>query len=378
MSDFPDGIIFGLPDADYHAIPRLSTSGIKTICVSPLDFWFDSWLNPEREPDTDTPAKKLGRAYHKLLLEGDAAFDAAYAVAPSKEDHPDALDGAEALKAKCDELGLKKSGRIADLCERIREASPDIELWLDIMSAFSAKASGRELLTKAQWLEIQRVRFVLNHMPNIKGAFTGGFPEVTLLWTDKQTGIPMKARLDYLKPRAGAAAILDVKSFGNVMGRPLDEIPETEIARNDYFVQPVAYTSGRAAVSALWRKHGREIVRVVSGPEPSDEWLASVLEPERVAFNFVFVQTGGVPNIIACEFSEGDSFGGLGWQSHAYWSRGHAEYRFGIGMFSRCMNQYGADVPWIIQYPVRKLRDEGFPVWALTKATPFIDDEAAA
>ena len=82
----PDGIYFGMSEDDYLAIPRLSSSGIKTMCVSTLDFWFDSWMNASREPETETPARALGKAYHKLILEGDDAFDALYAVPPEKAD----------------------------------------------------------------------------------------------------------------------------------------------------------------------------------------------------------------------------------------------------------------------------------------------------
>jgi hypothetical protein len=348
-----DGIYFGMPDDEYHAIPRLSASGIKEIVVSPLQFWFKSFLNPDREPDEDTTAKKLGKAYHKLILEGEEAFDACYAVAPCRDDHPDALDGAEALKAKCDELDLKKSGRIADLCERIRDADPAVKLWPDIMEAFRQSCAGREVLTKAQWLDLERVRFVLRHMPSIRSAFTGGRPEVTILWTHP-SGVKMKARLDYLKPRGDTAAILDVKTFGNVMDKPIEDAPSVEIARNRYFVQPVIYTEARKAAAAMWAKHG---MAAVHGETPDEAWLKAVLGPARSQFHFVFVKTGAIPDVIA---------------------RGVAEYRYGVAMFRRCLEQYGTDTPWVQDYGVRAIRDDEFPLWALTTNLPMIDDQTEA
>lgn len=382
--DWTDGIYFGMPDEAYHSINRLSASGIKTIVASPLQYWIESPMNPLRKPDRDSPARKLGRAYHKLLLEGEEAFEGAYAVSPSKDDHAEVLDTEADLRTFCEENGLderaegfKRKGGKAELCARIRQACMGVTLWPDVMDEFNRTLGDREILTPDQWQEIQMVRYVLHHMPEIRSAFTGGFPEVSILYTDEATGVKMKCRLDYLKPRKNAAAILDLKSFGNVMDRPIEEIPETEIARNDYFIQPIAYTAGRNAMRRLWAKQGREILKVVSGPEPSDEWLSSVLGPEKVAFNYVFCQTGGVPNIIACEFVEGEAFGGLGWQTNAYWTRGHGEYRYGIAMYQRCMAKYGPDAPWIINYGVKKLRDEPFPAWALQKPIPFCADEAA-
>lgn len=369
-----DGVYFGMPDAEYHAIPRFSTSGIKDMRISPLDFWWRSFMNPDREPDTDSPAKKLGRAYHKLLLEGEEAFDATYAVAPSKDDYPDALDGADALKSKCDELGLKKTGRISDLCERIREADPAVQLWPDIMEEFQATAEGREVLTLSQWQEIQRVRFVLKHLGTVKQAFTGGYPEVTILWTDEMTGVPMKCRMDYLKPRGDTAGILDVKSFGNVMDKPIEDVPTTEIGRNCYFIQPVSYIQAWKAAAKMWQREG---MACIHGAEPPRDWLNAVFGARRSQFHFVFVQTGGVPNIIVREFVEADTFGGMGWQTTEHWKKGMALYRNGTWMFRRCFEQYGADRPWIADYGVKPLKDEDFAPWQLDYRTDLPIDEAA-
>jgi len=377
LDSMPDGAYFGLPEDVYHDIPRLSGSGIKEICVSPLDFWSQSWMNNLRDAEDieeeDSAAKKLGRAYHKLLLEGDEAFEKSFAVAPDKKDFPDALDGAEALKEACADLGLKKNGKIADLCERIREADPRIQLWPDIMADFHERLAGRQVLTKRQWHEIEKVRFVLKHMPSVRAGFSGGFPEVSLLWTEN--GVKLKSRADYLKPRGKYAAVIDIKTFGNVMQRPIDEIPATEIARNRYFIQPVTYTHGRQAMRALWAKHKMKMINVISGESPSEEWCASVMEAERTQFHFLFAQTGGVPNIIARGFAASVDYG-VSIQSLEAWNRGLSEYRYGVSMFRQCMNKYGPDVPWIIDYGVRDLRDDEFPIYALNSNLPLQNDDA--
>lgn len=334
-------------------------------------------MNPLREPREDSPAKKLGRAYHKLLLEGDAAFDDTYAVAPSLEDHPNALDTMDELRKECRRLGLPVSGNKAELCERLHEADPVLILWSDIMADFEAISEGKEILTKAQWKEIQQVRYVLNHMPEIKSAFNGGYPEVSILWTE--SGVPMKARLDYLKPRGNAVAVLDLKSFGNIMGLPIEIIPQTEIGRRDYFIQPVTYSAAIIAARSMWAQHGMEIVQTVSGDEPPYAWLQSVLASEKPhpQFHFVFVRTGGIPDMIAAEFMPGEAFGGLGYQSFEYWNKGLAIFRNGLARYKRCMAEYGPDVPWINNYGIKKLKDEDFRPWTLDYSTELIDSEAA-
>lgn len=373
-NDLPNGIYFGLPEDQYHAIPRLSASGIKTLRTSALQYWYET-LAPDREPEKETPAKKLGRAYHKLLLEGREAFEAAYAVAPKREDYPDALSGLEALKAKCEELDLKKSGTIAALSERIREADPSVQLWSDIMAEFEAEAGERERLTQDQWIEIERMAFVLEHMPSIKTAFTGGYPEVSILWTNSQ-GVKMKARLDYLKPRGDKAAILDIKTFGNVMNKPIEEVPATEIARNKYFIQPVVYSEAVKAAAKMYRQKGMDIIHSF-GIDPDEEWCDNLFSSEDTQFHFVFAKTGGVPDLIAREFRPYETFSGLGMQSNEYWGKGLADYRYGVAIYRQCMERYGPDVPWVIDRGVTALRDEDFPLWALTNNTPDIEDEAA-
>lgn len=77
--------IFGLSAEEYHSHPSISNSLLKYLTAgsTPLDFWFNSWLNPDRVFDNqDTIAKKFGRAAHMLLLEGDEVFNQAWPVKP--------------------------------------------------------------------------------------------------------------------------------------------------------------------------------------------------------------------------------------------------------------------------------------------------------
>jgi len=57
-------------------------------------------MNPERSPSPDSPAKQRGRALHKLVLEGEAAFAAVFATEPQPDAHPGCLVTLDDLKAK--------------------------------------------------------------------------------------------------------------------------------------------------------------------------------------------------------------------------------------------------------------------------------------
>ena len=94
----PPGVYFGLPSADYHADPSLGSTDLKTLLIHPACYWQRSQLNPDSIDDSDSPAKKIGRALHTLVLEGEAAFAKQFAAEPSPEAYPGALVSLEDLK----------------------------------------------------------------------------------------------------------------------------------------------------------------------------------------------------------------------------------------------------------------------------------------
>ena len=293
----PPGIYFGMDESQYHAIPALSSSGIRDMLISPLDYWTSSVFNPDRK-EHETKAMADGTAFHRRLLEPER-FAAFYAGKPSKEDYADAIDGGEALKAECERLGLKKSGRIMDLCERILDAEPAAELWPVIERELLAGLSGRTLLSRETMGDIERTaRIVFAHQSAAR-ALTGGMPEVTVLWIDEETGVPMKIRADYLKTKA----IIDVKTFSNSLGKPIAKAIASAVTNNRYDVQAVVYDDGIAHAKAMLRKVK---TACLNGPQPSDDWLVSFAACERHTFAFLFIEQGPVTNVRLREFRESE------------------------------------------------------------------------
>jgi hypothetical protein len=143
-SKYPDGVYLGLSNEEYHADPAIGSSGIKALLKSPLDFWYNSWMNPEKPEKKSSPAMKLGTAYHTLILEPDKF---SYEI----------IDGTKTTS---------KDGCLAE----------------------------------AEHTSLKAMQAMLNSKPYHAALFKGGYSEVSIFWTDKETGIPCKCRFDYWKP----------------------------------------------------------------------------------------------------------------------------------------------------------------------------------
>ncbi|MBF0626291.1 MAG: PD-(D/E)XK nuclease-like domain-containing protein [Magnetococcales bacterium] len=348
MSDFTPGVWFGLPFEDYLAVPALSASGVKKFRASPMTFWAHSWMNPEHEVPMATPAMDFGTAFHKLILEGPGAFDAAYAIEPERDDHPDALDGAKGLKERCEALGLKKSGTIAELCSRIREVDQETELWPEILERFRSGADGKRCLRPADAARIQRMARMLAKHPSAKHVFMDGMPEVSIFWRDLETGTPMKARIDYLRQRE----VVDLKTFSNSTDMPLQAAVTRAVAANLYHVQAAIYLEAVAQAKRMIREDS------VFGNAPGLPWLEGFVNAKEGRFFFVFVETGEANNVVIRELPR--EIEGVETMTFA---AGQRIFRAATEGFSNYIREYG-HAPWVNHLPTSIISDAEFPLWA--------------
>lgn len=345
------GIYFGMPEAEYHADRSLSTTGLKHIAVSPLTFWVKSAFNPAWE-FTATKPQERGKAFHTRLLEGAACFAERYAVEPDPDDYPDALDGADMLRARCVELGLPKTGSIAELCIRIREKDPTAQLMPVIRSECHDRAVGKIIIKPSLAREIERHARIVEAHSGTEKAFRGGYPEVSIFWVD-ETGVPMKARIDYLKTRA----VVELKTFSNPYGQSIDAAVARAVAANKYFVDAVVRLEAVTRAKEMYRRYG---MRVVRGEVPR-AWMDAFAAPGEHAFVFVFLAAGDVPNVRVREMRRAESPSA---SENLYWSHGWSLFRQGVETYRRCLEHYGPDLPWVDPHPMRAFRDEDFPMWA--------------
>lgn len=328
LSAQPDGIYFDMPEAVYHAEPRLSASGIKRILQSPLDFYVRSWwAGEDREPEETSDAMDLGKAYHKRIVEGREAFYRVYGEAFDPSQHPTALRTVDDLRCELKARGLKVGGNKDELVQRLIEADPDLEI-LDQLCAEWANQRRDKILLPAKTLRrIEIAAAMIEKHPDLSKAFTGGRPEVSIFWTDAETGVKMKGRLDYLKRRA----FVDLKSYSNPYGKPLHNAVISAFAGGRYQIQIAVYAE---AIRAAVEQFGLEG------------------EAEREAF-FVFQTSGPAPVALGYRLP----------RSTVY-EVGRLQMRKGIETYKRFSETFGAD-PWIEPLPIRDIDDLEIPNYAM-------------
>lgn len=290
-----DGVYFGLPADVYHAIPRLSSSGIQKLCVSPGTFWRGSWLDPDR-PDLDedeTIWQVLGRAYHTARLEPHL-FEQLYVRELDKADAPKGtLFTATDMSKKLEDFGLKKSGSVMEQAERLADSGyPSSQLWPLIKKAWDEERGTRTALPAKHYDQMITDRDRIGHNSQIAPLLTGGEAEVSIFWTDEY-GLKMKARVDYLTRDWWS----DFKTFDNSRGKNLNQALSDAVRYNRYYIQAPVY---REAIEAV-RTGGLDIVEADTDDQRA--LIAAIrIKPGELRCWYIFQEKGGVPNLLAREF----------------------------------------------------------------------------
>lgn len=196
------GIHPHVPAADYHKreLGVVSKSALDRVRRSPAHYraWIDGRL-----PDDDTPALRFGRAFHMALLEPER-FATTYTELPRFD-----------MRTKAG-----KEGRAA---------------W-DAEHADAEPIRFDDLMTITNMVEAVRAH------PLARQMVRDGESELTLSWSDPDTGLPCKSRLDFYV--RDLAMIVDAKSTDDATW---DEF-RRDVAKYGYHRQDALY---RAAALAL-------------------------------------------------------------------------------------------------------------------------------
>lgn len=346
------GIYFDLPDGVYHDSPGLSSSAIKELLISPLDYWAN-YRNPAREK-FDTEANIFGKAMHKRTLEGSEAFYCDYAILPDQVDYPKALHKTDQLKIKCRELKLIVSGTIPKLAKRIADEDPDVEIWYTIMQSFIEANQDKTLLRPDQGHDIEYRASIIDKHQDAQKAFKGGRAEVSIFWDDEETGIRMKARLDYLKLKA----VIDLKTFTNQRRVNVDQAIGMAFANYQYFIQGFVYLRAIEAAKKMLNsddKPSQHMLDFISD-EDNSNFIENLMNSEHHDFWFVFVESGKAPNIRVRRFDKKSQEG----PTNAYWHQAEM-------CFNRAAEVYSA---FLEAYP-----DPSMEWHEYVKPTPFVDED---
>lgn len=347
MPIMDDGIYYDLPDEEYHAIQRLSASGVKNLLISPMTFWTRSWLNPNRD-NTSTIFQDKGKAYHARICEGPEVFNARYNYSLNPADFPEALASTDDLKNwirthnEASEVKLTLGGVKQQIIERILKFDPGVQIWDAIVAHHTdTQEVGVKLLPHDWQFDLERGAAFIERHPTIKHCFIGGHPEVTCLWTNKverlDTGeiveVKMKSRFDRLKDKA----IIEFKTYGNSVDKPIMKAVYGAIAQGRYHVQAATYYRAvDAAVAAGWLQKCEG-----EGPQDARQLV------------FVFQGTGDDPTPIARIMDRRMSWVDLGWR----------QLDQACLTFDRMSKLFGAD-PWVEDSTLEHLADEDLPQWA--------------
>ena len=164
------GFYQNITGGDYHSGPGISKSHLDQAAVSGLHYWA-KYIDPNREPEKATPAKILGDATHKAILEPDLLTKRYIA-------RPDGIDG------------RTKEGKAA-------------------LAELQAQAAGRTILSADDYKTVVAVRDAVHRHPLASGLLKNGAAEQSFYAVDDETGELVKCRTDWL---CTTGLVVDVKT----------------------------------------------------------------------------------------------------------------------------------------------------------------------
>lgn len=365
----PCGIHFGMDEEVYHAIPAFSKSHLHHLLCSPTAFWAGSWLNADRE-ERSAEHLRVGKAYHAMILEGHDAYTSRFYPAPDPKDYPDALRSVEEIKQALAKLhqtpvtkvdvpghdGKTRTAKKEDWVAQLMAYDRSALVWDDIVAKAERIAAGRTLLPCDDDRRIRIAARMIMQDPQLAKAFTGGYPEVTLIWRDPRQGVLCKSRIDYLKLRA----VVDFKTFANRQDRSVRKAILHAIAEHRYCLQPAVYLAGVDAVRKLVKADGEAAIFYHRDDDPdavqdaiqfAHKW-ADNTTPDR--WCWVFQQKGESPVTRGLWHP-------LGGTIHSF---SQSLFTEGLRKFRELAEIYGNEV-WLDLAELDELAEEEIPMWAV-------------
>lgn len=233
----------------------------------------------------------------------------------------------------------------ADWIAQLLELDPDAPVFAAMQAEHAASHKGKTFLTADQHMELEIAAAMVERDPEAKTAFRDGHAEVVLIWYCPTTGVPMKAKVDYLK----LGEMVDLKSIANQRELSIENCIRFAIASYKYNIQPVVYFEGAEAVRGLIRKHGDSAIH--SSAHGDVEWAmkwAKHQGPDE--WLWIFQQKGDAPITRGVRFPRGGVV--------------DEDTRFMVDrakkLFLRFSEVFGT-APWLDTAPIYTISDEDVP-----------------
>lgn len=317
----PDGVYLNLKPETYFAQDRLGSTDLAVLHSDPADWWYRSRHNPNRKPKEPSAEMVFGSALHALLLEGEAAYRAAFVIRP-------------------DTYEDEKTGEVKPW----HGGSKVCKAWLE-----AHDRPGVNFIDADIDRRVRHMAALIENHPELGQAFLSGMSEVSVLWTDP-SGLRLRARFDKLLP----LFTCDLKTFGgDAKGSTTKQQCLTLVANRSMDVQRFAYSQARAAMAGLI-----DAGAVYGATEFETEWLARVAAVEKPQWCWIFYrrqddEKGHAPVVKPIIRPHRD----------ASYLTGEKKFAVAVANYQTFVARYGFDVPWAVIEPTEEPQDHEFPPW---------------
>jgi hypothetical protein len=354
-----EGVYLNMPDEVYHGAPALGSSDFSTLAKDPASWWYQSAHNPEREHGRSAAHFLRGRALHALVLQGEAAYDAAFSVEPDEED-PGMLRNLFEVKDALSERGVQTFGemdaKVIYAKARAAGLAPRV-LALARADHDRARSGGRTAISLADDKRLRRMAQLIRGHADLGEAIRSGLPEVSVFWRRPGTpGVLLRARFDLLLPEF----IVDLKSLSNARGHAPERAALNSIADYEYDLQAPHYHEGRTYLRQFfsegrvyaWTPDGASAAR---GLKSEMGRLQSIVAADAWRWVWIFYQllshqpgNERAPVIVPYFVDlEGDWF-----------DAARATIERALGNYTRFVDQFGLNQPWSVIRAIESLPAE--------------------
>ena len=194
-----------MPDAEYRRIKAVNYSGLKLFAECPLYYW-EQYLNPDREPETESPALRIGTAGHLRILEGAEIYHDTYIREPSYD-------------------------------KRLKANKDHYQEWL-------ANKGDRIPLPADEWDMVERMAAAVLGSPLASALVEGkgGYSEEVCQAIDPETGMLLKCKADRIATIGGKTYVIDLKTCSRRYGGAGQDGFGKSVAKFKYHWQAAFYT----------------------------------------------------------------------------------------------------------------------------------------
>ena len=163
-----------MSDDEYFALKAISASQIKQYDKGAYWFWKSSPFNPEKAPEKVSDALAFGKLCHCMLLEPEAVDERFMVV----------------------DFGKTRTTK----------------KYADAVEAFP----GVEIVTQDEMDRATKMIGEIGRHPLASRIIAGATAEMPYTWTDKETGLPCKCKIDAIKRTKNGIVVIDYKTSSDI------------------------------------------------------------------------------------------------------------------------------------------------------------------